>query len=336
MHSVTQSTVIGSRNRILRTARFAALQSLLLPASLAFGQAAPTTRPVAAPPSTAPANPPMPDLSTLEFRTTASGLKIYDFALGAGEDVTSNAFIEFRFKAWLNDGTWWRGTAETGPGAKLPVLGTRFQGWSEGVRGMKPGGRRLLVIPPELAFGEGGAPGIPGNSTIVMDVEILSILARMTPTKPSELTETPSGLKYVDLKVGEGPSPKPDSLVTVNFTGWLEDGTLFDTSAARGVPNTVPLDKVIDGWQEGLATMKAGGKRKLIVPPSLGFGERGGTRVPPNSTLIYEVELVSVQEPPKPPPVPPSAVDVPPPPVSPRPAPSRPEPRQGDGMPELP
>ena len=332
MYCVIQPMAIQAPKRLQQAARFAVLLSLLLPASSGLGQAIPTTGPAIAPPTTAPAHPPMPDLDAFEFRTTSSGLKIYDHALGEGEDVTSNAFIEFRFKAWLDDGTWWRGTPDTGPGAKLPVTGTRFVGWSEGVRGMKPGGRRLLVIPPELGFGEGGAPGIPGNSTIVMDVELVSIVVQMTPTKPSDLTQTPTGLKYADLKVGDGPSPRPDSLVTVHFSGWLEDGTVFDSSVVRGDPSSAPLNQVIDGWQEGLLTMKVGGKRKLIVPPNLGFGERGARLVPPNSTLIYEVELLSVQEPP----VPPTEDDVPTPPTPPKPELPRPEPRVGDGMPELP
>jgi len=336
MHCVIQPAVIRVQDRARQAARFAVLLSLLLPAMPGFGQAPPTTAPVTTQPTAAPAHPPMPDLGAFDFRTTSSGLKIYDYALGAGEDVTSNAFIEFRFKAWLADGTWWRGTPETGPGARLPVMGTRVVGWSEGVRGRKSGGRRLLIIPPELAFGEGGAPGVPGNATIVMDVELVGILVQMMRTKPSELTQTPTGLKYADLKVGDGPSPEPDSQVTVHFSGWLEDGTVFDSSVVRGTPSTVPLSQVIDGWQEGLLTMKVGGKRKLIVPPNLGFGEQGAMRVPPNSTLIYEVELLAVEEPPETPPVPPTAADAPKPPAPPKPAPSRPAPRDGDGMPELP
>lgn len=336
MHGLIHSTAIRAKDRAQHETRFAVLLSFLLLPVSGFGQALPSAEPATTQPTTAPAHPPMPDLDAFAFRTTSSGLKIYDFALGEGEDVTSNAFIEFRFKAWLDDGTWWRGTPETGPGAPLPVTGTRFVGWSEGVRGMKPGGRRLLVIPPELAFGEGGAPGIPGNSTIVMDIDLVRILVQMTPTKPADLTQTPTGLKYADLKVGDGPSPGPDSQVTVHFSGWLEDGAVFDSSVVRGAPSTVPLNQVIDGWQEGLLTMKVGGKRKLIVPPDLGFGERGAMRVPPNSTLIYEVELLAVQGPPEPRPVPPTADDTSRPPAPPKPAPPRPAPREGDGMPELP
>jgi peptidylprolyl isomerase len=299
-----------------------------------LGQSPPTTAPTATQPTSKPAPPSMPDLSTFEFRTTDSGLKVCDLAPGEGDDVTSNAFIEFRFKSWLENGTWWRGTPEGGPGARLPVTGTRFVGWSEGVAGMKPGGRRLLVIPPNLAFGEGGAPGVPGNSTIVMDVEVVRILVQITPTDPSDLTQTASGLRYADLKVGDGESPEPDSQVTVHFSGWLEDGTLFDSSVARGRPNTVPLEEVIDGWQEGLLTMKVGGKRKLIVPPSLAFGERGAMRVPPNATLIYEVELLAVEEATQPAPVPPTVRATPKPRKPPEPVPL--EPKDRDGMPELP
>lgn len=109
---------------------------------------------------------------------------------------------------------------------------------------------------------------------------------------------TPSGLKYVDRVVGSGESPKPSQMVVVHYTGTLENGTKFDSSVDRGQPFTfqIGVGKVIKGWDEGVMTMKVGGKRKLIIPPQLGYGARGAGRViPPNATLIFEVELLGVQ-----------------------------------------
>ena len=116
-------------------------------------------------------------------------------------------------------------------------------------------------------------------------------------TSAQEIT-TPSGLKYVDLQVGSGDTAKPGDLVTVHYTGWLVDGAKFDSSVDRRQPFSFPLGagRVIKGWDEGVAGMKVGGKRKLTIPPDLGYGTRGaGGVIPPNATLLFDVELLEVR-----------------------------------------
>ena len=121
-----------------------------------------------------------------------------------------------------------------------------------------------------------------------------------TPTEGMEVITTDSGLRYIDIKVGDGAQPVPGSTVTVHYNGWLEDGTLFDSSAKRGQPSILGLDDVIEGWKEGIGSMKVGGKRKLIVPPELGYGDHPRQGIPRNSTLIFEVDLLDTKIPPKP------------------------------------
>ena len=116
------------------------------------------------------------------------------------------------------------------------------------------------------------------------------------------MIQTPSGLSYEDTVVGTGASPATGQTCVMHYTGWLwvngAKGAKFDSSVDRGRPFEFPIGqgRVIKGWDEGVATMKVGGKRTLIIPPDLGYGARGaGNAIPPHSTLIFEVELLAVK-----------------------------------------
>jgi peptidylprolyl isomerase len=129
-----------------------------------------------------------------------------------------------------------------------------------------------------------------------------SASATFTPAKAQTVMTTPDGLQIIDLKVGTGASPKTGQTVVVHYTGWLyadgKKGAKFDSSLDRGQPFEFPIGQhqVIAGWDEGVATMKIGGKRTLIIPPALGYGARGaGGVIPPNATLIFDVELLGVK-----------------------------------------
>lgn len=139
---------------------------------------------------------------------------------------------------------------------------------------------------------------------LVMLAAPLAAGAKGLPAKhaPAKVT-TPSGLQYVDLKVGTGPSPRPGQACVVHYTGWLaakgdQKGKKFDSSVDRGEPLTIPIGvgRVIKGWDEGVATMKVGGKRMLYIPAALGYGAKGaGDDIPPQARLIFEVELLAIK-----------------------------------------
>jgi FKBP-type peptidyl-prolyl cis-trans isomerase len=141
------------------------------------------------------------------------------------------------------------------------------------------------------------------GAAVALAILAVSAPAGRSDAADNQVTEMPDGLKYTDTKTGDGTVAKSGSKVSVHYTGWLSDngakGKKFDSSVDRGQPFqfTLGAKQVIAGWDEGVAGMKVGGKRTLIIPPELGYGEGGGGGgvIPPNATLIFDVELLQVQ-----------------------------------------
>jgi len=125
-----------------------------------------------------------------------------------------------------------------------------------------------------------------------------TVMAKSDGYENEKMSKTPSGLLYEDIVAGSGASPAPGKKVTVHYTGWLQDGKKFDSSLDRNEPFVFQIGRgeVIPGWDEGVMTMKIGGKRKLIIPANLGYGAAGaGGVIPPNATLVFEVILLDIR-----------------------------------------
>ncbi len=140
------------------------------------------------------------------------------------------------------------------------------------------------------------------RSTLAATLALVAAGASTAIAQTGKAMTTPSGLQITDSKVGTGATPKTGQTCVMHYTGWLYQngakGQKFDSSVDRGQPFEFPIGqkRVIAGWDEGVATMKVGGKRTLIIPPELGYGARGaGGVIPPNATLIFEVELLDVK-----------------------------------------
>jgi len=125
--------------------------------------------------------------------------------------------------------------------------------------------------------------------------EFQELLLKRVDKDGNKLQTTESGLMYVVLNEGTGPSPKPSDVIVAHYTGWLLDGTKFDSSHDRGRPLNYRLDKLIKGWIEGVGMMNVGAKWRLIIPPELGYGDRGTGRIPPKATLVFDMELLEIK-----------------------------------------
>jgi peptidylprolyl isomerase len=239
-----------------------------------------------------------------EVITTPSGLQYIMVEEGTGPAPEPGDLVQVHYTGMLADGAEFDSSYQRNEPIQFPLgQGMVIPGWEEGIALLKVGGKAKLIIPPELAYGERGAGGvIPPNATLYFEVELVDISAG-SPVAPTEVSEadfttTASGLKYYDLVEGSGDSPAEGQVVAAHYTGWLEDGTKFDSSLDRGRPFefVIGAGQVIPGWDEGIGSMKVGGRRQLVIPANLAYGEQGaGGVIPPNATLIFEVELIEVK-----------------------------------------
>ncbi|HZY46127.1 MAG TPA: FKBP-type peptidyl-prolyl cis-trans isomerase, partial [Anaerolineae bacterium] len=140
-----------------------------------------------------------------------------------------------------------------------------------------------------------GAAACQSSAATPLPSGATTVQSQPVPAGDDNLTATASGLKYADLIVGSGGTPAATDYVTVQYTGTLDNGTVFDASRQHGGPAEFPLDQVIPGFTEGVGSMKIGGTRKLVIPPNLAYGSQANGPIPANSTITFIVELISVK-----------------------------------------
>jgi peptidylprolyl isomerase len=235
--------------------------------------------------------------------TTASGLKYVILKHKAGSEKPKNGDkVSVNYRGKLQDGSEFDNSFKRGQPFEFQLgMGKVIKGWDEGIALLGLGDSAMLIIPPSLGYGNREISGIPANSTLYFDVELVKIKEPVFATpynyhnKPEHVTA--SGLKYYVVKEGTGTQAFSGANVKVHYTGYLDDGSIFDSSVLREEPLEFKLGvgMVIKGWDEGILLMRQGAKYRFVIPPSLAYGEQGASGIiPANATLTFDCELVEV------------------------------------------
>jgi peptidylprolyl isomerase len=235
-------------------------------------------------------------------KTTPEGLSyIITTSVEEGEFPKKGELVKVHYQGRkLMDTAYFDSSYKRGEPLPLKVgVGMVIKGWDIGIPLLKVGEKATLIIPDSLGYGKEGSGGRGPLGTLVFDVELVEIID-IGPYKTEGVKEqtTASGLKYFVTKEAEGDMAASGQTVHVHYTGYLEDGTKFDSSWDRMKPFNFQLGmgRVIKGWDEGIALLKVGEKARFVIPSELGYGTRGaGGSIPPNATLVFDVELLKIQ-----------------------------------------
>lgn len=248
----------------------------------------------------------VPELPVLgdDAVTSESGLQYEDVVLGEGEEAVDSDIVSVHYTGYLEDGTVFDSSLPRGTPFDVSLgLGQVIKGWDEGLLGMKIGGERILVIPPELAYGDQSRGNIPANSTLTFSVEVLDIQKAAVPAEVSDYIVDENGAQYAILEEGDGPAAEKGDIVRFDYNAWLEEGAvLFDSSTQAGRPASLPLGQSgLEGLDLGMVGIKSGETRQIRIPPELAYGEEGAGQgiIPPNATLIFEIRLLELKVSPK-------------------------------------
>jgi peptidylprolyl isomerase len=243
-----------------------------------------------------------------------------DDSLGTGREAKTGDLVSIHFKGWMvpkdtaselfsdwsADQTKSKLSLGDSKMRNQPIkfilsTGSFIKGSDEGIVGMKAGGIRTMIIPSKLAYGEAGVGFIPPNTDLKVVIELLEVkdkgVAKKWDVDSTLFKTTASGLKYAIITQGDGPAVEAGKVVTVHYSGYLLDGTLFDSSVERDEPIQfiVGQGQVIPAWDEGFLLLKKGDKARFVVPPQLGYGEMQLEKIPANSTLIFDTEIIDVK-----------------------------------------
>ncbi len=237
----------------------------------------------------------------IDVERTASGLASRVLKRGTGTRKPGlNDSVEVHYSGWTLDGKMFDSSVPRGKTSNFGVSKV-IKGWTEGLMLMVEGERRRLWIPAELAYGLVPKRGSAPAGRLVFDLEVISI--KFAPAVPADLETPPasarttgSGLVYAVLRRGTSDThPGPASKVEVHYSGWTQDGKMFDSSVTRGKSAVFGVDKVIAGWTEALQLMSPGDRFRMWIPGDLAYGDTPKRPGAPSGTLVFDVELITIR-----------------------------------------
>jgi peptidylprolyl isomerase len=234
-----------------------------------------------------------------DWTTTDSGLQYKITQKGRGVQPQAGDGVKVHYKGTLENGVEFDNSFKRNQPIAFELgAGRVIAGWDEGIALLHQGDKAIFRIPPELGYGARAVGPIPANATLTFEVELVDVL-RPVPydTANKVAVTTDSGLKFFLIEKGSGRQAVAGDNATVHYTGYLPDGSIFDSSIPRDqvFKFAIGMGQVIAGWDEGVAMMHVGDKARLEIPYQLAYGEKGIEGIiPPKATLIFDVELIAL------------------------------------------
>ncbi len=241
----------------------------------------------------------------VDYDETSSGLKYRKIKQGEKETPKKGDLITIHYIAKIEDGKVFDDTYKRESPLTFRLgRGHVIKGWEEGILLMSKGEKAEFVVPPELAYGEKGTDNVPPSSTVIFQIELIDIEKPEEPFKPDPevFTSTPEGVKYTINERGKGPEIEKGMYVNVHYRGYFEDGEVFDDSYERDKPFKFLVGEgmVIKGWDIAFTKLRKGDKATLWVPYQLAYGKTGRGPIPPETNIMFDVNIIDVVKPKKP------------------------------------
>ncbi|MDP4680183.1 MAG: FKBP-type peptidyl-prolyl cis-trans isomerase [Cyclobacteriaceae bacterium] len=239
-------------------------------------------------------------------KTTPSGLRYISNSIGNGEFHAQGEYAVVHYEGKRTDGTIFDTSLDGDPFTFQVATGSVIAGFDEGVRNINIEASGTIIIPSYLGYGSGGSGSIKANEVLVFDIEVLSEMQillldlekmdeYLSTSSLSNILDTQSGILYEITTAGAGDNVKTGDEVSINYKGYLLNGVVFDQNTTGTFDYTVGTDGLIEGWVEAVSLLNKGAKGTFVIPSTLCYGRTGFNTIPPNTVLIFDIEIIDIK-----------------------------------------